>query len=365
MKNIKMMALILSGSLLAFTPGCLTTEKQKVEEPIIAPGEKPQVIKKDIEDIEDIEVIAQADTTGNISAAEEAAGKLIADAKKEAARIKQEAEKILAVKTSEAEKKAQAIITSMTAKVKADKAETEKLYIQKKQAEAKKLADEIIAAAKKKASEIKAAAYQYAKTIKDKAKIEYEKVGKQIIANAQKSAADLTAKGGKEATKIRNASKQLFKEAKAYTDKQKKAAEEYLQKKMKEADTAMLKITEKMKKNNDAEKGAKPALADKMLVDVMRGIRDDNYSDFTKNFTKDLKVNFTEKKFKALNSQLKGKIGEYKKRYYLGSLQKGPLTVYLWKGEFTNAKHNDLVIKLTMGELDGKDQVFAFDISNL
>jgi len=358
-----MMTLILSGSIFAFTPGCITTENKKVEEPTIetkAITEKPKVIQED-----DIEIIAQEDTTGRVSAAEEAAEKLLTDAKKEAAKIKLEADKVMAKKTAEAEKKAQEIIASITSKVKEDKIKADKLYMQKKKEEAKKEADKIMAAAKKKAEEIKATAYKYAKEIKEKTKKELNKISQQIITNSKKAAADLTAKGSKDASKIRDASKKLFKEAKAYTDKQKKKAEEYLQKKMKEADLAMLKISEKMKKNKDADKGAKPALADKMLVSIMRGIKNDNYDDFTENFTKDLKVDFTEKKFKALNAQLKGKIGEYKKRYYLGSLQKGPLTVYLWKGEFTNAKHNDLVIKLTLGNLDGKDQVFAFDISNL
>jgi len=359
MKNIKMMALMLSGSILVFTPGCLTTETKKVEEPTIVAAKNTEVIT------EDIEVIAQQDTTGRVSAAEEAAKKLIADAKREAARIKQESEKIMAVKTYEAQKKAEEIIASMTSKVKADTTKADKEYLLKKQAEAKKAAEKIIAIAKKDAATIKSEAYKYAKSLKEKTKKEYEKIAHQIIENSRKSVADLTAKGSKEASKIRDASKKLFKEAKAYTDKQKKAAEEYLLKKMKEADAAMLKISEKMKKNKDADKGAKPALAEKILVNVMRGMRDDNYSYFTENFTKDLKINFTEKKFKALNAQLKGKIGNYKKRYYLGSLQKGPLTVYLWKAEFSNAKNNDLVIRLTLGELDGKDQVFAFDISNL
>jgi vacuolar-type H+-ATPase subunit H len=363
MKKIKIMALMLSGSTFLFTPGCLTTETEKVEEPTIAApaqnGDQPEVIT------EDIEVIAQEDTTGRVSAAEEAADKLIADAKREAASIKQAADKIMATKTYEAEKKAEEIIASMTSKVKDQKAKTVKLYLQEKKAEAEKKADEIIAAAKKKAAAIKAEAQKSAESFKEKTKHEYDKITKQILENSRKAAADLTAKGSKEALKIRDASKKLFKEAKAYTDKQKKAAEEYLQKKMKEADLAMAKISEKIKKNKDLEKGAKPALADKMLVNIMRGMRDDNYKDFTENFTRDLKTNFTEKKFKALNAQLKGKIGDYKKRYYLGSLQKGPLRVYLWKGIFSNAKNNDLVIRLTIGELDGKDQVYAFDISNL
>ena len=127
MKNIKMMALILTGNILVFTPGCLTTST-KIDEPTIVAetGEQPELIT------EDIELIAQQDTTGNLSASAEAAKNLIANAKKEATRIKQDADKIMATKTYEAEKKAEAIIASMTSKVKSNNAEAEKIYLLKK-----------------------------------------------------------------------------------------------------------------------------------------------------------------------------------------------------------------------------------------
>ena len=359
MKNMQMMALMLAGMTLSFTSGCLTTKTEKVKEPTIESSQKKEF------STEEIEVIESNDTTGRVSAAKEAAAKLISDAKKEAAEILQKSEKVMALKTYEAEKKAEEIMSAMKTKAKSQKGELVKEYLKEQSAIAGKKAAEVIANAKKKAATIIAEAKKYASTVGVKAKTEYDKIATQMIKNAKKSVIDLTKKGGIDASKIRQKSKDLFKDAKAFTDKQKKTAEDYLQKKMKEADIAMAEITEKMKKRQDADKGAKPAIAETILTQIMDGMQNDDYKKFSSSFTTEFKADFTEKKFKALNAQLKGKIGDYKKRTYLGSLQKGPLMVYLWKAEFTNAKNNDLVIRLVLGHLDDKDQVFRFDISNL
>ena len=370
MKNMKMLALFAAGMTLSLTPGCLTMEQQQVKEPTLADESNKQLTPQDID------IIEQNDTTGRVSAAREAAAKLISDAKQEAKAIRQAAEKVMDVKSYEAEKKAEEIIAAAKTKAASQKGELVKQYLieQKKVAEkkaaeimaaAEKKASEIIAEAKKQSAEIIKKADKYASTVGGKAKKEYDKIAAQMVKNAKRSVADMTKQGGIDAEKIRAESKKLLNEAKTYTAKQKKAAEEYLAKKMKEADAEIAKIRAKMAKNEDSEKDAKPVLADSILTEILKGMKEDNYSEFTNKFTTDLKTNFTEKKFKALNAQLKSKIGEYKNRIYLGSLQKGPLRVYLWKAVFTNAKQNDLVIRLTLGNLDDKEQVFAFDISNL
>lgn len=346
--------LILLGFFVAITSGCLTTKSQKEE---TANKQQPEVIN------EDIEVIARNDTSGRVDAAREAAKKLLSDAKAEAARIKKEAEDIMEVKSKEAEKKAEEIIASMTEDIKKNKASVAKEYLLEMKSEAENKAKEMLVSAKDKASEIKTSALKYAEKVKDKGKSQSEKIASRIIENARKSAADITAKADNKASEIKKESAKLFEAAKTYTEKKKKEADEYLKKKMDEADKLAANMKGKLKK--DLEDDAKPALANSILEKILKGMEDNDYKNFTSHFTPDMKSNFTKKRFEALNSQLKEKIGEYKKRTYLGTLQKGPLTVYLWKGEFSGAKNNDLVIRLTLGELDGKEQVFAFDISNL
>ncbi len=359
MKIMKIMALIFAGVTLSFTSGCLTTKPETVTEPTLESTQKTELIESDIE------VIEQNDTTGRVSAAKEAATKILSDAKKEATDIRQAAEKVMALKTYEAEKRAEEIMTAMKKKAKSQKSELIKEYLKEQSDLAKEKAAKLIETGKKRAAEMIAESNKYASTIGAKAKKEYDKIAKQMIKNAKKSVSDLTKMGGVDAAKIRDASKKLFQDAKIFTELQKKVAEDYLAKKMKETDLAMEKITEKLKKSEDAEKGAKPALAETILTQIMTGMKNNNYEKFSAHFAPSMKERFTEKKFKALNAQLKGKIGDYKKRSYLGSLKKGVWRVYLWKSEFTNAKENELILRLVIGELDNKQYVFGFDISNL
>ena len=352
MKNI---LLILLGLCVILTSGC--RNGKKTEDSNLSDNNQPEIIT------EDIEVIAKNDTSGRVNAAKEAATKLIADAKAEAARIKKEADGIMAVKSQEAEKKAEELFASMKANMKKDQAAAVKKYLLEKKTEAEDGTKKMLDSAKTKASELKASAFEYANKLKEKGKNESDKIANQVIQNARKSAADITSKANNEALKIKKRSSELFEAAKTFTDKKKKEAEAYVKQKLDEADKAVAKI--KIKLKEEGEDKAKPVLANSILDKIIEGMKDEDYDDFTQNFTADLKGNFTKKRFQALNKQLKGKIGDYQKRTYLGTLTKGPLTVYLWKSQFSNAKNNDLVIRLTLGELDGKEQVFAFDISNL
>jgi hypothetical protein len=161
----------------------------------------------------------------------------------------------------------------------------------------------------------------------------------------------------------------LRKEADLYAAKKKSDADIYLTKKMSEADKAAAEFQKQMKKKDAGvvitAEGETPAMADKMLSGVLAGMANGDYVLFTTNFTKELKRNLTEKNFKMMNAQLKEKIGVYKSREYLGSIKKGPLTVYLWKAKYAKAENNDLILRLALGKLDGKLSVFAFDVSNL
>jgi exonuclease VII large subunit len=188
----------------------------------------------------------------------------------------------------------------------------------------------------------------------------------------RKSWADVK-KMKQEANKVLELSKTLAekkrKEADLYAANKKSDADIYLKNKMAEADKAATDFQKQMKKNGAATltdaKGAKPAMADKILSEILNGMAAGDYQSFTKNFTKELKKNITEKNFRIMTERLKEKIGGYVSRQYMGTVRKGPWTVYLWKAKYEKAKNNDLILRLVLGNLDGKLQVFGFDVSNI
>ncbi len=359
MKNLKTTAFLSAGIILLVASGCDTTGTANVAEPMLAENGQSVIITKDISEIE------AEDTSGRVSAAREAAKKLIADAKKEALRIIQKSDKIMAQKSYEAEKRAEEIFTSITEKHDKNKVAKVKEYLQKAKKNAVKKAGTLITSAKKQVSEFKKSAIHEIQELQSKTKNEAGKIASQIIENARKSSSDIILKGHREAVKIKNKMKQLFNAATIYTNKQKKAADEYVKGKMEEADKAIAEIAAKIQKDSKDDKRAKPVVANAILDKILTGLKNNDYKYATQNFTSDLKKAFTEKIFKNIKSQITKSGGEYENRKYLGSLNKGELTIYLWKIKFSKTKDNDMVIKLATEELDGKEQVFGFDITSL
>lgn len=306
---------------------------------------------------------AKKSSAAKVAKANAQAKKMVVDAKKKAddiiAKAKAEAVKIIAG-TKNPSKKADAIIA------KAQNQATKKLTDLKK-ATAK--ADADIVKAKSKAAKILADAKSAAK-----------KAEQAILKQASKSAEDIIRKSWTDAGKMKTEAKKVLelsktyaskakKDADLYVGKKKSDADIYLTKKMSEADKAAADFQKQMKKKDAGAvvtaEGETPAMANNILSGVLKGMSSRDYAVFTKNFTKDLKKNLTEKNFKIMNARLKEKIGAYKSRKYLGSIKKGPLTVYLWKAKYAKAANNDLILRLALGELDGKLYVFAFDVSNL
>jgi len=315
--------------------GCLTTEtkgKTPPKEPTLT-TKTPE--KKELS-YKDIQLIEEKDVTGTVSAAREAANKLLADAKG-----------IYTLKEKEANANAAKIIAKAkmeAAKTAAEEAKQEKKKVRKAVlAKANKKADAIIAKAKKEADLIRS----------------------KTIESARRAAADITGKAGKEATDI------VAKAAKLRNAAQKKA-DEYLKLKMAEADKQLAKAVKESAKAGGAahdgkEKGyvATAIVANKILDGILKGIKDKNYETYTKDFTKEHKTNISKKAFDQQVAALNEKVGDCDKRTYLGRLMKGPVTVYIWKGHFSKAKNNELIVEVALMELDGKIQVFAFNVAPL
>ena len=115
------------------------------------------------------------------------------------------------------------------------------------------------------------------------------------------------------------------------------------------------------------EKGyvATAIVANKILDGILKGLEEKDYDAYTRDFTKEHKANISKKDFERQASALDEKVGVCEKRTYLGRLMKGPVTLYIWKGRFSKAKNNELVIEVALMELDGKARVFAFNIAPL
>ena len=381
--------------------GCLTTTtEQKVAEPSLnSKTNNPELI------VDDIEVIEMEDTTGRVTAAREASRKLILDAKQKAKDLTRQAENVYSLKNDKAEQNAAKIVRAAKlkadkitkdAQAKADKAmkDAKKTSLSKNRAIAKKNKKQILDASKKIAAkdkdkalaEMKATlakkeakiakdlANKEAKLAKDLSKKESNiaKVAKKVINNAKKTAAILTKASAKKAKELEKAGAVLLSKAKAYAATSKKEADNYLTKKMKEADKAVSDFSKKLeeknakaaKENKIIPKSATEKTATVILNKLLKAIPTNNYKEFSADFTPDLKTRFSKEKFIETNKVLNEKLGECTNKTYLGYILKGPLTIYIWKGNFKKLpKTNELVIRMTLGELDKKLQVFAFDIS--
>lgn len=351
-KNIILLFLV---SLVTFcVNGCLTTTKT-IEEPTLenknAKNQGTEVISGDIEVIEAVE---SQDTTGRVSAAKEAAAKLLSDAKKRAMAITRDAENIYEIKKQEAEQNAQAIIANA-----------------KKSAQKEK--EKILASAKK---ETKQAAPVPQKPKEQKLKVDNkaiktqtEQIARKIISNAKKSASDITKAAYKNMLKSKNKGQKIIIQAEEYAKNKKKEADIYLSKKMTEADKAVAEFSKKMDKeikSSGVPKSENEIKAQRMVDEILGAIPKNDYATFSKAFTKDLKQRFTKDKFLHTNKTLEEKLGKITKIKYLGFIKKGPLTVYMWKANFAKtSKNNEMMVRLTLGELDKKFQVFAFDIAVL
>lgn len=339
--------------------GCITTEKE-VKEPTI----KPEVQKTEVIQ-EDIEVIERNDTTGRVSAAREAARNLINEAKRQSVELTRDAKNIYEMKKTEAEKNAAKIIADARVQAAKEKTALIKSYLEEQKKATAQKTQEILDKSKEQAAKFKETVQlEVAKNLQ-KQKEKTEKIADKIILGAKKTAADITKSSLQQTEKVKKEADTLYAEAKKYTADKKAEADKYLTTKMGEADKAVTEFTEKMRKEAMKKPESKEELAAATMVkSIMDSIPKDDYDTFTANFTTDLKGRFPKDKFISTNKVLKEKLGDYSKLEYLGFLKKGPLTMYLWKATFKKTpENNEMVIRLTLGELDKKQQVFAFDIS--
>ena len=103
--------------------------------------------------------------------------------------------------------------------------------------------------------------------------------------------------------------------------------------------------------------------AEKTLNTMLGAIQKLDYSEFSANFSKELKERITGDKFGEVFGKMNKKFGEVDKKIYLGSLKKGNITIYMWKATFTKQpKDNEIFIRLIMENSSGSQEIYGFDV---
>lgn len=95
------------------------------------------------------------------------------------------------------------------------------------------------------------------------------------------------------------------------------------------------------------------AIAEPILDNILDGFAKNDYAKYTKDFDMTLKESISEQKFIQTRQQILDWIGNYQIREFLGFLNRGKMTVVIWKGIFDKSKE-DVLIKLVVSERKGQ-----------
>jgi hypothetical protein len=94
-------------------------------------------------------------------------------------------------------------------------------------------------------------------------------------------------------------------------------------------------------------------ITEPILDNILEGFSENDYQMYCRDFDDTLKEAVSEKKFIDTDSQIEHSIGNCVSREYLGFLNKGRMTVVLWKGRFDKAE-DDVLIKLVVSKRNGR-----------
>ncbi len=98
------------------------------------------------------------------------------------------------------------------------------------------------------------------------------------------------------------------------------------------------------------------AIAEPILDNIFDGIKTDSYGKWSRDFDPTMKEVLSKEKFAETNQQVKERMGNCVSREYLAFLNKGEMTMILWKAVFDKTK-DDVLITLVLSKRDGKYQV--------
>lgn len=100
--------------------------------------------------------------------------------------------------------------------------------------------------------------------------------------------------------------------------------------------------------NENMKKNASE-MTEKMLI----GMNEDSYEKFSGDFDAEMKNSMPESKFKIMNPEIKGKIGNYISKEYVRSEKKDGAETIEYKGKFSGEK-SDVVIQTVLSENNGR-----------
>lgn len=101
-------------------------------------------------------------------------------------------------------------------------------------------------------------------------------------------------------------------------------------------------------------------IGEKFVEELLEGLNEDDYELFSENQIYELKSTITKDKFKIMVDRMRKDLGEYQSRQYLGFLKSGPFETLMWKAKYSKSP-NDVLVSLSLGELDGAYKVFGFN----
>ena len=91
------------------------------------------------------------------------------------------------------------------------------------------------------------------------------------------------------------------------------------------------------------------SIANPILDMFLEGMKIGDYTKYSMYFDDTLREALPEKKFRIVREQIKSQMGDYQSREYLGFLNKGPMTVVLWKGTFDKTE-DEVLIKTVLSK---------------
>ena len=91
------------------------------------------------------------------------------------------------------------------------------------------------------------------------------------------------------------------------------------------------------------------ALGEAVLDNILAGLAENDYQKYAQDFDEFLKEASPERNFLQTAQQIKSTMGACTEREYLGFLNKGEMTVGLWKGTFDGTA-DDMLIKLVLSK---------------
>ncbi len=98
------------------------------------------------------------------------------------------------------------------------------------------------------------------------------------------------------------------------------------------------------------------AVAEPIVDNLLAGFSPGNYAQYSRDFDDTLREAIPEKKFQQVRAEILKKLGKYKDKKYLGSLNQQAHTIVLWKGAFEGTR-DDILIKLVLSQRQDKVKV--------